>query len=165
MSRAVILPAPGGHAEITEDLSVLDRLIAEIREAGCDDITVLTRPGEHRPVKAAQIESADADADVRHLGELGFSGQGALFVACADLVASPTTIAAVLSDSSRRSGVLVGGDDPAAAPVLCERGLVTGPGPGPGSPTSPCCDSRRAGPGSRCSASWWCRSSSSTPPG
>ncbi|MFG3342783.1 CDP-alcohol phosphatidyltransferase family protein [Glycomyces sp. NPDC048151] len=131
MSRAVILPAPGGHADITEDQSVLDRLIAEIREAGCDDVTVLTRPGTDRPVKAAQIESADADADLRHLADLAFAGQGALFVACADLVASPTTVAAVLSDSSRRSGVLVGGDDPAAAPVHCERGLVTGPGPGP----------------------------------
>ncbi|MDA1358475.1 DUF5941 domain-containing protein [Glycomyces luteolus] len=131
MSRAVILPAPGGHAEITEDATVLDRLIAQIREAGCDDITVLTRPGADRPVKAAQIESADANADLRHLAELAYSGAGALFVACADLVASQTTVAAVLSDSSRRSGVLVGADDPAAAPVQVERGLVTGPGPGP----------------------------------
>jgi hypothetical protein len=131
VSRAVILPAPGGHAEITEDSTVVDRLIAQIREAGCDDVTVLTRPGTDRPVKAAQLESADADSDLRHLGELAFAGGGALFVACADLVASQTTIAAVLSDSSRRSGVLVGGDDPTAAPVNVERGLVTGPGPGP----------------------------------
>ncbi|GAA2127714.1 CDP-alcohol phosphatidyltransferase family protein [Glycomyces algeriensis] len=133
MSRAVILPAPGGHADITDDTTVLDRLIAQIREAGCDDITVLTRPGTDRPVKAAQIESADADADLRHLAELAFGPEngGALYLACADLVASQTTVAAVLSDSSRRSGVLVGGDDPAAAPVTCERGLVTGPGPGP----------------------------------
>ncbi|GAA2169870.1 MULTISPECIES: CDP-alcohol phosphatidyltransferase family protein [Glycomyces] len=131
MSRAVILPAPGGHAEITEDTTVLDRLIAQIREAGCDDVTVLTRPGTDRPVKAAQLESADANADLRHLGDLAFAGGGALFVACADLVASQTTVAAVLSDSSRRSGVLVGGDDPTAAPVNVERGLVTGPGPGP----------------------------------
>lgn len=131
MSRAVILPAPGGHAEITEDTTVLDRLIAQIREAGCDDVTVLTRPGTDRPVKAAQLESADANADLRHLGELAFAGGGALFVVCADLVASQTTVAAVLSDSSRRSGVLVGGDDPTAAPVNVERGLVTGPGPGP----------------------------------
>jgi hypothetical protein len=136
VSRAVILPAPGGHAEIADDRTVLDRLIAQIREAGCDDVTVLTRPGTDRPVKAAQIESADAHADLRHLGELAFAAErggagGALFVACADLVASQTTVAAVLSDSSRRSGVLVGSDDPAAAPVHCERGLVTGPGPGP----------------------------------
>lgn len=131
MSRAVILPAPGGHAEITEDTTVLDRLIAQIREAGCDDVTVLTRPGTDRPVKAAQLESADANADLRHLGDLAFAGGGALFVVCADLVASQTTVAAVLSDSSRRSGVLVGGDDPTAAPVNVERGLVTGPGPGP----------------------------------
>jgi hypothetical protein len=131
VSRAVILPAPGGHAEITEDTTVLDRLIAQIREAGCDDVTVLTRPGADRPVKAAQLESADANADLRHLGDLAFAGGGALFVACADLVASQTTVAAVLSDSSRRSGVLVGGDDPTAAPVNVERGLVTGPGPGP----------------------------------
>lgn len=134
MSRAVILPAPGGHADTTEDTTVLDRLIAQIRDAGCDDITVLTRPGTDRPVKAAQIESVDANADLRHLGELAFApgkDGGALYVACADLVASQTTVAAVLSDSSRRSGVLVGGDDPAAAPVHCERGLVTGPGPGP----------------------------------
>ncbi|MEU5156991.1 CDP-alcohol phosphatidyltransferase family protein [Glycomyces sp. NPDC021274] len=133
MSRAVILPAPGGHAETTEDTTVLDRLIAQIRDAGCDDVTVLTRPGTDRPVKAAQIESADANTDLRHLGELAFAAEngGALYVACADLVASPTTVAAVLSDSSRRSGVLVGGDDPTAAPVNCERGLVTGPGPGP----------------------------------
>jgi hypothetical protein len=131
VSRAVILPAPGGHAEIEEDRTVLDRLIAQIREAGCDDVTVLTRPGTDRPVKAAQIESADANADLRHLGELAFAGNGALFVACADLVASQTTVAAVLSDSSRRSGVLVGSDDPTAAPVHCERGLITGPGPGP----------------------------------
>jgi hypothetical protein len=131
VSRAVILPAPGGHAEITEDTTVLDRLIAQIREAGCDDVTVLTRPGTDRPVKAAQLESADANADLRHLGDLAFAGGGALFVVCADLVASQTTVAAVLSDSSRRSGVLVGGDDPTAAPVNVERGLVTGPGPGP----------------------------------
>jgi hypothetical protein len=131
VSRAVILPAPGGHAEIEDDRTVLDRLIAQIREAGCDDVTVLTRPGTDRPVKAAQIESADAHADLRHLGELAFAADGALFVACADLVASQTTVAAVLSDSSRRSGVLVGADDPAAAPVTVERGLVTGPGPGP----------------------------------
>lgn len=131
MSRAVILPAPGGHAEITEDTTVLDRLIAQIREAGCDDVTVLTRPGTDRPVKAAQLESADANADLRHLGDLAFAGGGALFVVCADLVASQTTVATVLSDSSRRSGVLVGGDDPTAAPVNVERGLVTGPGPGP----------------------------------
>jgi hypothetical protein len=131
VSRAVILPAPGGHAEIEDDRTVLDRLIAQIREAGCDDVTVLTRPGTDRPVKAAQIESADAHADLRHLGELAFAAEGALYVACADLVASPTTIAAVLSDSSRRSGVLVGSDDPAASPVTVERGLVTGPGPGP----------------------------------
>lgn len=131
MSRAVILPAPGGSAEITDDTTVLDRLIAQIREAGCDDVTVLTRPGTDRPVKAAQLESADANADLRHLGELAFAGGGALFVAGADLVASQTTVAAVLSDSSRRSGVLVGGDDPTAAPVNVERGLVTGPGPGP----------------------------------
>ncbi|MCC3762754.1 DUF5941 domain-containing protein [Glycomyces sp. TRM65418] len=131
MSRAVILPAPGGHAEIDDDRTVLDRLVAQLREAGCDDVTVLTRPGTDRPVKAAQIASADAQSDLRHLGDLAFSGGGALFVACADLVASPTTVAAVLSDSSRRSGVLVGADDPAAAPVTVERGLVTGPGPGP----------------------------------
>jgi hypothetical protein len=131
VSRAVILPAPGGHAEITEDTTVLDRLIAQIREAGCDDVTVLTRPGTDRPVKAAQLESADANADLRHLGDLAFAGGGALFVVCADLVASQTTVAAVLSDSSRRSGVLVGGDDPTASPVNVERGLVTGPGPGP----------------------------------
>ncbi|THV31951.1 CDP-alcohol phosphatidyltransferase family protein [Glycomyces paridis] len=131
MSRAVILPAPGGYAEIEEDRTVLDRLIAQIREAGCDDVTVLVRPGTDRPVKAAQIESADADADLAHLGELAFSGDGALYAACADLVASQTTVAAVLSDSSRRSGVLVGADDPTAAPVAVERGLVTGPGPGP----------------------------------
>ncbi|WP_205328039.1 CDP-alcohol phosphatidyltransferase family protein [Glycomyces sp. YM15] len=131
MSRAVILPAPGGHAEITEDTTVVDRLIAQIRDAGCDDITVLARPGTDRPVKAAQIESADANTDLRHLAELAYSGDGALYVACADLVASQTTVAAVLSDSSRRSGVLIGGDDPAAAPVQVERGLVTGPGPGP----------------------------------
>lgn len=131
MSRAVILPAPGGSAEITDDTTVLDRLIAQIREAGCDDVTVLTRPGTDRPVKAAQLESVDANADLRHLGELAFAGGGALFVAGADLVASQTTVAAVLSDSSRRSGVLVGGDDPTAAPVNVERGLVTGPGPGP----------------------------------
>nr|BFF23459.1 hypothetical protein GCM10025732_14240 [Glycomyces mayteni] len=131
MSRAVILPAPGGFAEIDEDRTVLDRLIAQIREAGCDDVTVLTRPGTDRPVKATQLPSADADADLAHLGEIAFSGDGPLFVACADLVASQTTVAAVLSDSSRRSGVLVGGDDPSAAPVQVERGLVTGPGPGP----------------------------------
>ncbi|WP_051704689.1 CDP-alcohol phosphatidyltransferase family protein [Glycomyces sp. NRRL B-16210] len=131
MSRAVILPAPGGHAEIEEDRTVLDRLIAQIREAGCDDVTVLARPGADRPVKAVQIESADPGADLAHLGDLAFAGEGPLFVACADLVASQTTVAAVLSDSSRRSGVLVGADDPAAAPVAVERGLVTGPGPGP----------------------------------
>jgi len=131
VSRAVILPAPGGSAEITDDTTVLDRLIAQIREAGCDDVTVLTRPGTDRPVKAAQLESVDANADLRHLGELAFAGGGALFVVGADLVASQTTVAAVLSDSSRRSGVLVGGDDPTAAPVNVERGLVTGPGPGP----------------------------------
>lgn len=131
MSRAVILPAPGGHAEIEEDRTVLDRLIAQIREAGCDDVTVLSRPGTDRPVKAAQVESIDAGTDLEHLGELAFSGEGPLFVACADLVASQTTVAAVLSDSTRRSGVLVGSDDPAAAPVAVERGLVTGPGPGP----------------------------------
>ncbi|MCD0443765.1 CDP-alcohol phosphatidyltransferase family protein [Glycomyces sp. A-F 0318] len=131
MSRAVILPAPGGHAELDADRTVLDRLIAQIREAGCDDVTVLSRPGADRPVKASQIESADADADLEHLGELAFAGDGALYVVCADLVASQATVAAVLSDSSRRSGVLVGADDPAAAPVTVERGLVTGPGPGP----------------------------------
>ncbi|HEX2143693.1 MAG TPA: CDP-alcohol phosphatidyltransferase family protein [Glycomyces sp.] len=131
MSRAVILPAPGGHAEIEEDRTVVDRLIAQIREAGCEDVTVLTRPGTERPVKAAQIESIDAGTDLQHLGELAFAGEGALYVACADLVASQTTVAAVLSDSSRRSGVLVGSDDPTAAPVNVERGLVTGPGPGP----------------------------------
>ncbi|WP_153027666.1 CDP-alcohol phosphatidyltransferase family protein [Glycomyces albidus] len=131
MSRAVVLPAPGGYVEIEEDRTVLDRLIAQIREAGCDDVTVLTRPGTDRPVKATQVLSADADADLAHLGELAFAQDGPLFVACADLVASQTTVAAVLSDSSRRSGVLVGGDDPAAAPVQVERGLVTGPGPGP----------------------------------
>ncbi|MEU6858720.1 CDP-alcohol phosphatidyltransferase family protein [Glycomyces sp. NPDC046736] len=130
MSRAVILPAPGGHAEIDEDRTVLDRLIAQIRDAGCDDVTVLTRPGTDRPVKASQIESIDAETDLAHIGELAFAG-GPLFLACADLVASPTTINAVLSDSSRRSGVLVGADDPAAAPVTVDRGLVTGPGPGP----------------------------------
>ncbi|PRY58944.1 CDP-alcohol phosphatidyltransferase family protein [Glycomyces artemisiae] len=130
MSRAVILPAPGGFADIDEDRTVLDRLIAQIREAGCDDVTVLTRPGTDRPVKATQLPSADADADLAHLGEIAFSGDGPLFVACADLVASQTTVAAVLSDSSRRSGVLVGADDPTAATVLVERGLVTGPGPG-----------------------------------
>jgi hypothetical protein len=126
------LPAPGGHADIAEDTTVVDRLIAQIREAGCDDITVLARPGADRPVKAAVIASIDANADLRHLGDLAFGGEGALFVACADLVASQTTVAAVLSDSSRRSGVLVGSYDPAAAPVNVERGLVTGPGPGPG---------------------------------
>ncbi len=131
MSRAVILPAPGGHAELEEDRTVVDRLIAQIREAGCDDVTVLTRPGTDRPVKAAQIESVDANSDLQHLGELAFAGPGALYVACADLVASQTTVAAVLSDSSRRSGVLVGSYDPAAAPVQVERGLITGPGPGP----------------------------------
>jgi hypothetical protein len=131
VSRAVVLPAPGGYVEIEEDRTVLDRLIAQIREAGCDDVTVLTRPGTDRPVKATQVLSADADADLAHLGEIAFAQDGPLFVACADLVASQTTVAAVLSDSSRRSGVLVGGDDPAAAPVQVERGLVTGPGPGP----------------------------------
>ncbi|MFC3492366.1 CDP-alcohol phosphatidyltransferase family protein [Glycomyces rhizosphaerae] len=136
MSRAVILPAPGGHAEIEEDTTVVDRLIAQIREAGCDDVTVLTRPGTDRPVKAAQIESIDADADLRHLSELAYATDkggsgGTLFLAYADLVASQTTVATVLSDSSRRSGVLVGSYDPVAAPVNVERGLVTGPGPGP----------------------------------
>ncbi|RRR96557.1 CDP-alcohol phosphatidyltransferase family protein [Glycomyces terrestris] len=131
MSRAVILPAPGGFAEIDEDRTVLDRLIGQIRDAGCDDVTVLTRPGTDRPVKATQVVSADADADLAHLGELAFAQDGHLFVACADLVASQTTVAAVLSDSSRRSGVLVGADDPSAAPVQVDRGLVTGPGPGP----------------------------------
>uniref|UniRef100_UPI000DD3A29A CDP-alcohol phosphatidyltransferase family protein n=1 Tax=Glycomyces dulcitolivorans TaxID=2200759 RepID=UPI000DD3A29A len=131
MSRAVILPAPGGFVEIEEDRTVLDRLIAQIREAGVDDVTVLTRPGTDRPVKATQVLSADADSDLAHLGEIAFAQDGPLYVACADLVASQTTVAAVLSDSSRRSGVLVGSDDPSAAPVQVERGLVTGPGPGP----------------------------------
>ncbi|GAA2294951.1 hypothetical protein GCM10009853_058740 [Glycomyces scopariae] len=131
MSRAVILPARGGSTEIDEDRTVLDRLVAQIREAGCDDVTVLTRPGTDRPVKATQIVSADADADLAHIGEIAFAQDGPLYLACADLVASQTTVAAVLSDSSRRSGVLVGADDPSAAPVQVERGLVTGPGPGP----------------------------------
>jgi hypothetical protein len=131
VSRAVILPAPGGFVEIEEDRTVLDRLIAQIREAGVDDVTVLTRPGTDRPVKATQVLSADADSDLAHLGEIAFAQDGPLFVACADLVASQTTVAAVLSDSSRRSGVLVGTGDPSAAPVQVERGLVTGPGPGP----------------------------------
>jgi hypothetical protein len=131
VSRAVILPAPGGFVEIEEDRTVLDRLIAQIREAGVDDVTVLTRPGTDRPVKATQVLSADADSDLAHLGEIAFAQDGPLYVACADLVASQTTVAAVLSDSSRRSGVLVGSDDPSAAPVQVERGLVTGPGPGP----------------------------------
>ena len=131
MSRAVILPAPGGSLELPDDGTVLDRLIAQIREAGCEDITVLTRPGDDRPRKAERIESADPQTDLEHIGAIAFTGAGPLFLASADLVASQTTVAAVLSDSSRRSGVLVGADDPAAAPVGVERGLVTGPGPGP----------------------------------
>ncbi|WP_035738087.1 CDP-alcohol phosphatidyltransferase family protein [Glycomyces arizonensis] len=131
MSRAVILPAPGGSTALPDGGTVLDRLIAQIREAGCDDITVLIRPGADFSCKAAQLESAGPDADLEHIGEIAFGGTGPLFLAFADLVASQTTVAAVLSDSSRRSGVLVGADDPAAAPVSVERGLVTGPGPGP----------------------------------
>ncbi|GAB3229967.1 hypothetical protein GCM10027447_23810 [Glycomyces halotolerans] len=131
MSRAVILPAGGGSIEISSDLTVLDRLIAQIREAGCEDVTVLHRPGTDPTAKAAQIESADTAADLAHLAEIAFEGPGHLYLVHADLVASQTTVAAVLSDSSRRSGVLVGTDDPAAAPVSVERGLVTGPGPGP----------------------------------
>ncbi|WP_100448621.1 CDP-alcohol phosphatidyltransferase family protein [Glycomyces xiaoerkulensis] len=132
MSRAVILPADGGTIEpTTSDTTVLDRLIGQFREAGCDDVTVLTRPGTDLTVKADQIESADAAADVEHLRRLAYDTPGAVFLAYADLVASQTTVATVLADSSRRSGVLVGADDPAAAPVGVERGLVTGPGPGP----------------------------------
>jgi len=131
VSRAVILPAPGGSVELSDDGTVLDRLIAQIRDAGCDDVTVLIRPGADVTCKAAQIESADPESDLRHIGEIAFTGAGPLFLASADLVASQTTVAAVLSDSSRRSGVLVGADDAAAPPVSVERGLVTGPGPGP----------------------------------
>lgn len=129
MSRAVILPAPGGSINLS-DGTVLDRLIAQVREAGCDDVTVLTRPGTDITCKAAQIESADPATDLERIGEIAFEGSGPLFLAFADLVASQTTVAAVLSDSSRRSGALVGSDDPAAPPVSVERGLVTGPGPG-----------------------------------
>ncbi|WP_051815595.1 CDP-alcohol phosphatidyltransferase family protein, partial [Glycomyces tenuis] len=72
------------------------------------------------------------DTDLEHIGEIAFNGAaGPLYLAFADLVASQTTVAAVLSDSSRRSGVLIGAEDPAAPPVSVERGLVTGPGPGP----------------------------------
>ncbi|GAB3993144.1 hypothetical protein GCM10029992_04070 [Glycomyces albus] len=63
--------------------------------------------------------------------QIAYAGAGPIFIAHADLVASQTTVAAVLSDSSRRSGVLVGVDDATAPPVAVERGLVTGPGPGP----------------------------------
>ena len=131
MSRAVILPAKGGAAETAGEVTVIDRLISQMREAGCDDVTVLTRPGDDLTLKAAQIPSADPDTDLQQLRDIAESGTGPLFIAQADLVASPTTVAAVLSDSSRRSGALVGADDPAATPVNVERGLVTGPGPGP----------------------------------
>ncbi|GAB3648691.1 CDP-alcohol phosphatidyltransferase family protein [Glycomyces tarimensis] len=131
MSRAVILPAPGGSVDLPEHDTVLDRLIEQIREAGCEDITVLTRPGSGLTVKAEQIESADPSRDLEHVREIAYTGEGPLYLAFADLVASQVTVAAVLSDSSRRSGVLVGTDDPAASPVSVERGLITGPGPGP----------------------------------
>ncbi|WP_199039802.1 CDP-alcohol phosphatidyltransferase family protein [Glycomyces salinus] len=131
MSRAVILPAGGGAVETAGEVTVVDRLISQIREAGCEDVTVLARPGEDLTLKAAQITSPDPDTDLEHVRRIAYSGAGPVFIAHADLVASQTTVAAVLSDSSRRSGVLVGDDDATAPPVAVERGLVTGPGPGP----------------------------------
>ncbi|WP_035698372.1 hypothetical protein, partial [Glycomyces tenuis] len=70
MSRAVILPAPGGSIDLSDDCTVLDRLITQIRDAGCDDITVLTRPDTDITCKAAQIESDGPDTDLEHIGEI-----------------------------------------------------------------------------------------------
>ncbi|QSB05784.1 CDP-alcohol phosphatidyltransferase family protein [Natronoglycomyces albus] len=110
MTTALILPGhlPGTHVQ------------AQIRAAGVDQVRQID-PSTDDPWEAI-VDAAITAAD---------NNTGALYIATSDLVASDVTIGAVLADSSRRSGLLLGVDDAAAAPVTVDRGLVTGPGPGP----------------------------------
>lgn len=108
MTTALILP---GHLPG-------DNIAAQIRSLGIDNVTHLDEGGD---LWADIITEAQAAAD----------NGGALYIASADLVAADATLSAVLADSSRRSGLLLGTDDPNANPVTVERGLITGPGPGP----------------------------------
>jgi hypothetical protein len=94
VSRAVILPADGASTiQLPGDGTVLDRLIAQIREAGCEDVVVLARPGAKPAVAAGGSAYADPGAERGILADV--ADEGHLFVAYADVVASQTTVASM----------------------------------------------------------------------
>ena len=126
--RAVLLATTPGAVADAGGETVASRLARQLRGHGVLDIVVVTR-AEYRsglPGGVGIEESSGVREDLRLLAT-ACRGTEPVLVACADTLLGDTAVSTVLSDPTRRSGVLVGNADesrPLDAPVHRDRGLV-----------------------------------------
>jgi phosphatidylglycerophosphate synthase len=127
--RAVLLATTSGAQAQAGNETVAERLVRQLRRFSPRDVTVITR-GQYRgalPSGITIVESSGAREDLRLLRELITGPPEPVLLATADALLADTAVSAVLSDPTRRSGVLVGpleSANPLDVPVHRDRGMV-----------------------------------------